>query len=60
VAVPRLTLKPIAVDDTVIASEQQLADAFTSAGQLPGKVDIASFVDRRYNAAVGPLVTATK
>ncbi|HEX4362566.1 MAG TPA: ABC transporter substrate-binding protein [Pseudonocardia sp.] len=60
VAVPRLSLSPVAVDDALVASEQQLADAFTSAGQLPGKVDIAGFVDRRYNSVVGPLVTATK
>jgi sulfonate transport system substrate-binding protein len=60
VAVPRLALSPVLVDDAVVASEQQLADAFSSAGQLPGKVDLAGFVDRRYNAVVGPLVTATK
>ncbi|HEX4249426.1 MAG TPA: ABC transporter substrate-binding protein [Pseudonocardia sp.] len=60
VAVPRLALSPVALDDTVVASEQQLADAFASAGQLPGKVDLGGFVDRRYNAVVGPLVTASK
>jgi sulfonate transport system substrate-binding protein len=40
----------------VVSTEQQLADAFTSAGQLPGKVNFAEFVDRRYNAELAPLV----
>ncbi|MCR6482082.1 ABC transporter substrate-binding protein [Amycolatopsis sp. OK19-0408] len=41
---------PIALDDTVIASEQQLADAFTDEKTLPGKVDFAAFADRRFAA----------
>jgi len=53
-AVPRLALSPVLVDDGLVASEQRLADAFTSAGQLPGKVDISGFVDRRFNDAVAP------
>ncbi|WP_410594691.1 ABC transporter substrate-binding protein [Amycolatopsis sp. lyj-23] len=39
---------PIVLDDAVVASEQQLADTFTDAKALPGKVDFAAFVDRRY------------
>ncbi|GAB2996055.1 ABC transporter substrate-binding protein [Amycolatopsis acidiphila] len=39
---------PVALDDAVVASEQELADAFSSAKVLPGKVDFARFVDRRY------------
>ncbi|HEY0453701.1 ABC transporter substrate-binding protein [Actinophytocola sp.] len=39
---------PVPLDDTVIGSEQKLADAFTDDGVLPGKVDFATFVDRRY------------
>lgn len=39
---------PIALDDAVVASEQQLADAFTDEKTLPGKVDFAAFVDRRF------------
>src|SRR5882757_9101222 len=59
-AIPRLALTPIVLDDAVVASEQQLADAFTQAGQLPGKVDISGYVDRRYNAVMGPLSGAQK
>jgi sulfonate transport system substrate-binding protein len=40
--------QPIALDDTVVASEQQLADAFTEEKTLPGKVDFAAFADRRF------------
>jgi sulfonate transport system substrate-binding protein len=39
---------PVPLDDTVTRSEQDLADAFTEDGVLPGKVDFARFVDRRY------------
>lgn len=39
---------PVPLDDEVIRSEQDLADAFTEEGVLPGRVDFARFVDRRY------------
>ncbi|QQQ76269.1 ABC transporter substrate-binding protein [Saccharothrix sp. 6-C] len=39
---------PVALDDEVIASEQELADAFTADGALPGKVDFREFVDTRF------------
>ncbi|MDT7729408.1 MAG: sulfonate transport system substrate-binding protein [Actinomycetota bacterium] len=39
---------PVALDDQVVASEQQLADAFTEDKTLPGKVEFATFVDRRF------------
>jgi sulfonate transport system substrate-binding protein len=55
-AVAKLALTPIPINDWVVSTEQQLADAFTSAGQLPGKVNFAEFVDRRYNAELAPLV----
>jgi len=42
--------KPVPLDDKVIASEQELADAFTDGKVLPGHVDFAAFVDRRYTA----------
>ncbi|MFE3170431.1 ABC transporter substrate-binding protein [Amycolatopsis sp. NPDC059090] len=48
--------RPIPLDDSVVASEQQLADAFTNEGTLPGKVDFAAFVDRRY----GPDIEAAR
>ncbi|EOD69082.1 sulfonate/nitrate/taurine ABC transporter periplasmic protein [Amycolatopsis vancoresmycina DSM 44592] len=40
--------QPIVLDDAVVASEQQLADAFADEKTLPGKVDFAAFVDRRF------------
>jgi sulfonate transport system substrate-binding protein len=43
---------PVPLDDKVVKSEQGLADAFTGDGVLPGKVDFAKFVDRRYVADI--------
>ncbi|MGW5310310.1 ABC transporter substrate-binding protein [Nocardia thailandica] len=40
--------QPIPLTDAIIASEQQIADAFTEAKAIPGKVEFATFVDRRY------------
>ncbi|ATY12562.1 aliphatic sulfonate ABC transporter substrate-binding protein [Amycolatopsis sp. AA4] len=48
--------RPVPLDDSVVASEQQLADAFANEGTLPGKVDFAAFVDRRY----GPDIEAAR
>ncbi|NEC54802.1 ABC transporter substrate-binding protein [Amycolatopsis rubida] len=48
--------RPIPLDDAVVASEQQLSDAFANEGTLPGKVDFAAFVDRRY----GPDIEAAR
>jgi len=36
----------------VVNSEQQLADLFSDAKVLPGKVKIADFFDRRFNDLV--------
>ena len=55
-AIKNIVLNPIALNDSVIASEQTLADAFNAAGQIPGKVDFNSFVDKRFVAALAPLV----
>jgi sulfonate transport system substrate-binding protein len=41
---------PVALDGTVRDSEQQLADAFTADGVLPGKIDFAQFLDGRFAA----------
>ena len=38
------------MDDAVVASEQQLADAFSDAGVIPGRVRFADLVDRRFEA----------
>jgi len=59
-AVPKIILSPILIDDSVVAAEQKLADAFATAGQIPGHVDVAGFVDRRYNTAVRPLTGTTQ
>lgn len=40
--------QPIELSETVVASEQEIADAFTAAGELPGTVDFAGAVDRRF------------
>ncbi|GAB2659723.1 aliphatic sulfonate ABC transporter substrate-binding protein [Nocardia goodfellowii] len=40
--------QPIALTDAIVASEQEIADAFTDAKAVPGKVDFAKFVDRRF------------
>ncbi|GAA2477290.1 ABC transporter substrate-binding protein [Streptomyces longisporus] len=39
----------VAVDKPLIASEQQIADAFTDLKLIPKKVDFGAFVDTRYN-----------
>ncbi|MFF2085240.1 ABC transporter substrate-binding protein [Nocardia sp. NPDC058176] len=41
--------EPIKLSDEVIASEQEIADAFTDAKAIPGKVDFESFVDTRFD-----------
>ncbi|GAA1268967.1 ABC transporter substrate-binding protein [Saccharothrix xinjiangensis] len=39
---------PVPLDGAVVASEQELADAFTADGALPGKVEFEDFVDTRF------------
>ncbi|WP_432421144.1 ABC transporter substrate-binding protein [Nocardia cyriacigeorgica] len=41
--------EPIPLDDKVVASEQEIADAFTEAGAIPGKVTFSDFVDKRFD-----------
>ncbi|GAA1977423.1 ABC transporter substrate-binding protein [Amycolatopsis minnesotensis] len=43
---------PVPLDDAVTRSEQELADAFSDDKVLPGKVDFAAFVDKRYAGAL--------
>lgn len=59
-AVPKLVLSPILLDDSVTGSEQHLADAFTAANQLPGRVDLSAYIDRRYNSVIQPLTGNAK
>ncbi|WP_432420809.1 ABC transporter substrate-binding protein [Nocardia farcinica] len=42
--------EPIALDDAVIASEQEITDAFTEAGAIPGAVSFADYVDTRFGS----------
>ncbi|MFJ4521659.1 ABC transporter substrate-binding protein [Streptomyces sp. NPDC088810] len=50
----------VAVDKPLVASEQQIADAFTELKLIPKKVDFAGFVDRRYNGDLPPSTTPAK
>ncbi|MEV0405419.1 ABC transporter substrate-binding protein [Actinoallomurus sp. NPDC050550] len=52
VAVDRRVTRPVRLDATVTGAEQSLADAFTDAKLLPGRVKFADFVDPRFNDVV--------
>lgn len=41
---------PVPLDDKVIRSEQELADAFVAAKQIPRRFNFADFVDKRFAA----------
>lgn len=47
-----IVLRPVVLDNTLINSEQHLADEFTAAGQIPGKITFTDVVDHRYDAEV--------
>jgi sulfonate transport system substrate-binding protein len=49
-AVDRGSDLPTSLDDAVVKSEQDLADAFTEDKTLPGEVDFAKFTDTRFQA----------
>jgi sulfonate transport system substrate-binding protein len=46
------TTTPVPIDDALVASEQEMADAFTAEGLLPGKITFTDFADRRFNDIV--------
>ena len=50
-AVDRRVATPVALD-AVLASEQEMADAFVDAGLLPEKFDVEPFFTDRFNEAV--------
>ncbi|MEU7427432.1 ABC transporter substrate-binding protein [Streptomyces sp. NPDC040750] len=50
----------VAVDKPLVASEQQIADAFTRLKLIPKKVDFARFVDTRYNGGLPPSTTPAR
>ncbi|MET0189299.1 MAG: ABC transporter substrate-binding protein [Pseudonocardia sediminis] len=41
---------PVPMDDALVASEQDLANAFSDAGVIPGSVAFGDYVDRRFEA----------
>ncbi|MFJ8357488.1 ABC transporter substrate-binding protein [Streptomyces sp. NPDC093984] len=45
---------PVAVDKSLIASEQQIADTFTGLKLIPRKVDFGDFVDTEFNGDLPP------
>ncbi|HET6694670.1 MAG TPA: ABC transporter substrate-binding protein [Pedococcus sp.] len=51
-AVDRRVATPVALDDDVLASEQEMADAFVDAGLLPERFDVEPFFTDRYDEAV--------
>ncbi|MGW3038172.1 ABC transporter substrate-binding protein [Streptomyces sp. NPDC001178] len=50
----------VAVDKPLIASEQQIADAFTDLKLIPKKVDFGAFVDTRYNGKLPASTTPAR
>jgi sulfonate transport system substrate-binding protein len=43
----------VPITPAVVASEQQVADAFTAAGLIPAHLDFGQFVDTAFNATAG-------
>jgi sulfonate transport system substrate-binding protein len=43
----------VPITPAVITSEQQVSNAFTAAGLIPGHVDFSKFVDTAYNSTAG-------
>ncbi|WP_432932403.1 ABC transporter substrate-binding protein [Microbispora sp. CA-135349] len=51
-AVANAVATPVVIDDSVVSSEQEIADAFTAEGLIPGTVTFSQFVDDRFNDVV--------
>jgi sulfonate transport system substrate-binding protein len=45
--------KAVPITPEVVSSEQQVSNAFTAAGLIPGHVDFSNFVDTAFNDTVG-------
>lgn len=43
---------PIAIDNSVVASEQNLVDQFFAAGLIPTKVDISQYITTQFNSSL--------
>ncbi|MBB6173126.1 sulfonate transport system substrate-binding protein [Nocardiopsis mwathae] len=52
IAAERRSPVPRPIDDALIASEQDLADAFARAGEIPAAPTMADYVDQRFNDLV--------
>lgn len=50
----------VAVDKPLIASEQEIVDAFADLRLIPNKVDFGSFTDTRFNGDLPPSTTASR
>jgi len=51
-------VEAVPITDKLIATEQEMADAFAEAGELPEKVDLSSYFTDEFNdVATGPAVT---
>ncbi|HEX7659797.1 MAG TPA: ABC transporter substrate-binding protein [Pseudonocardiaceae bacterium] len=59
-ALPKIIGLFTPLNDDVIASEQRLADTFTAAGQIPGKIDFSKFSDTRYNSGLSSVFEGGK
>ncbi|GAA1275241.1 ABC transporter substrate-binding protein [Planotetraspora silvatica] len=51
-AVANTLATSIVIDDSVVTSEQQMADAFSAEGLIPGGLKFSDFVDDRFNDVV--------
>jgi len=51
-AVNRRVATPVAIDQEVVSSEQEMADAFVAAGLLPEEFDVEPFFTNRFDDAV--------
>ncbi|MFJ3221999.1 ABC transporter substrate-binding protein [Streptomyces sp. NPDC086783] len=51
---------PVAVDDKLVASEQEIVDAFAGLKLIPRKVDFGDFVDTRFNGDLPASTTAPR
>lgn len=54
------TRVPVAVDEPLIASEQEIADTFAALELIPHKVDFGDFVDTRFNGSLPPSTSAPR
>ncbi len=45
--------RAVPITPAVVASEQQVSNAFTAAGLIPGHVDFSKFVDTAFNSTAG-------